>query len=108
MALLFLSRGRLHHELTWRKWFRSAGGQLPADVVVRSGACGGEAGRQRLAAACGAQQAAADTGPGILARQHLFSVYVHTPPGFAGGRSGAAGRGSGLVAVRARVRSCAD
>ncbi len=37
VALMYLSAGELHHEDTWRDWFRDAGGLIPKEKLkVRS------------------------------------------------------------------------
>lgn len=78
MALLFLTRGDLFHDGTWRQWFRSAEGLIPADAA-RESAChddarGWEAAKSRCSAAA----------PGAMSTQHLYSVYIHAPPDFKG------------------------
>ena len=70
VALMFLTRGVLHHEAAWALWFAHARGLLPK-TLIRARGC--EPGLlQALAAACGAAAS-----PRLLQQQHLFSVYVH-------------------------------
>lgn len=65
MALLFLVKGDLHHEATWRLWFQQAAGLLPLDGLAGSlcGADGapvpGEQQQQRLEALRACTDAAA-------------------------------------------------
>ena len=78
VALLFLTQGDLWHEPTWRLWFRSAAGALPAGAV-RGSVCGAEAGPLReLRQACLPSRGQGDSAP--IDQQHLFSVYIHAPP----------------------------
>ncbi len=70
VALMFLTRGVLHHEAAWALWFAAARGLVPA-AAVRARGCA----PPQLAALRGACGAAA--GPRLLQQQHLFSVYVH-------------------------------
>jgi Core-2/I-Branching enzyme len=89
VALLFLTRGHLHHEPTWKLWFRSAAGILPAHIAaadtttVSSGEepsfpllCSLQKGPTLEAArnACSVHNLDSDD---AIASQHLFSVYVH-------------------------------
>lgn len=68
MALLFLVRGPMPHEVTWTAWLDQLAGLLPA-AVAEEGAL----------PAC-----PTDPTPGLhpsLARQHLFTLYVHSRRG---------------------------
>ncbi len=93
VAMMFLTKGALHHEASWRLWFQHAAGLIPRTLLtpeacnatsgnVTSG-CGGclegklEAARQL----CGPR-----TGRGVLQQQHLFNVYIHALPEFTGKR----------------------
>ncbi|KAK9907953.1 hypothetical protein WJX75_000484 [Coccomyxa subellipsoidea] len=78
VALMFLTRGALWHEAMWREWFRHAAGLVPADVI-RAGNCSSEM-FSTMAAWCAVK------GPleNAIGAQHLYSVYVHTQPGFEG------------------------
>lgn len=79
VALLFLTSGELFHEPTWEKWFASAEGLLPA-LHARETAC--EEAPQYWDAV---QSYCSIKGLGsAIAKQHLFSVYVHAPPAFKG------------------------
>ena len=80
VALLFLTRGELPHEATWRAFFENAGKTVPrtAELAV----CSNSAQlAETLHDQCEAMNNA--TGDPIEAQQ-LFSVYVHAPPSFAG------------------------
>lgn len=81
VALMFLTMGHLHHEDTWRMWFRSAAGVLPAQTVAAS-VCNAEGGTNTrvLSAARACKRNSTDA----IAAQHLFSVYIHAPPDFEG------------------------
>jgi hypothetical protein len=83
VALMFLTRGALWHEAMWREWFRHAAGLVPADVI-RAGNCSSEM-FSTMAAWCAVK------GPleNAIGAQHLYSVYVHTQPGFEGAPSAA-------------------
>ncbi|KAK9842061.1 hypothetical protein WJX81_006609 [Elliptochloris bilobata] len=78
VALLLLTRGALPHEGAWRLWFAAAAGEVPL-AALRAGGCSAKAFAD-VAAACSANALAADA----IGNQHMFSVYVHTPPDFAG------------------------
>lgn len=78
IALMFLTRGALWHEGMWQEWFRNAAGLVPADVI-RAGNCSGEM-FSSVASWCSVREPIAD----VIGAQHLFSVYVHTQPGFEG------------------------
>ncbi len=52
VALLFLTRGPMHHEEMWRLWFASAAGMLPIHSTLVSGV-GLKAGRLGKAGASG-------------------------------------------------------
>ncbi|CAL8469170.1 g8711 [Coccomyxa elongata] len=78
IALMFLTRGELWHEGMWREWFRDAAGLVPADVI-RASNCSSEM-FSSMAAWCSTKEPISDT----IGAQHLYSVYVHTQPGFAG------------------------
>jgi hypothetical protein len=88
VALLLLTRGALPHEAAWALWFEAAGGEVPLSAL-RAGGCSARA-YADVASACRADPAA----PSAIGNQHMFSVYVHTPPDFAGAarRPGLPGR----------------
>ena len=81
VALLFLTTGDLYHENTWRLWFKSAGGVVPAQAMAKS-VCPNDGQLSRLQAIQGACREINTTG--VVDAQHLFSVYVHAPPAFRG------------------------
>ena len=83
VALMFLTRGALWHEAMWREWFRHAAGLVPADVI-RAGNCSSEM-FSTMAAWCAVKEPLGNA----IGAQHLYSVYVHTQPGFEGAPSAA-------------------
>lgn len=102
VALLFLTQGPMPHSPTWRLWFEVAAGLLPAPALRE--ACRPKAAlalAPDLLAACAAgaggaaahPAAAAAAAGDAIARQHLFSVYVHAPPSFPGHRGPGAAAG---------------
>jgi hypothetical protein len=85
VALLFLAKGAMPHDAMWAAWLEAAAGLVPADCATAA-ACADPAALPRLLAECGSAAgapagtaAAAPADP--LARQGLFSVYVHVPKG---------------------------
>lgn len=80
VALLFLTKGEMPHEATWRAWFKAAAGLMPREDAMRL--C------ERPPPWWTALHTACDRmadGRDQLAKQALFSVYVHAPPSFEGG-----------------------
>ena len=86
-ALLFLTKlPQLYHSEAWQSWFEAAAGKVVArQVVNRSCTQPGAGAKERLLAAvqrvaikraCGQED-----GASVLSRQHLFTVYIHAPPG---------------------------
>jgi hypothetical protein len=73
--MMYLTKGDLYHTSTWKLWFQTAEGYLPLAQV--QAACRNALGMngQHLKNLCRSQQlrSQGDT----LAKQHLFSVYVH-------------------------------
>lgn len=85
MAILFLTKGDLFHHAVWRLWFQSAAGVLPrapahAAACAPGAAPGGDA-RTLCALQALAGPGAGDDDAAVIDAQHLFSVYVHAPPG---------------------------
>ena len=85
VALLFLTKGAMAHDAMWAAWLEAAAGTVPADCA-RAAACaadGGGSGSEGGALLARLQQeCAGDASKGDpLARQGLFSVYVHVPKG---------------------------
>ena len=72
--MLFLTRGEMPHERLWRRWF----GEL--DSVAFSG-CKPDSSAEQFVE-CGLELELQQSDP--IARQHLFSVYMHTDQDFAG------------------------
>jgi len=80
VALLFLTTGHLHHEATWKLWFKSAAGVIPLQTMAMS-ICKAELASQVLLSAA---RACKRNSTNVIDNQHLFSVYIHAPPAFAG------------------------
>lgn len=77
VALMFLTRGPMHHEELWTRWLASAANLVPADLL-RFVNCT-DSFVEQLRRMCQAPQ-----GAGALEAQHLFTVYVHSQPDFTG------------------------
>ncbi|KAK9863331.1 hypothetical protein WJX84_003503 [Apatococcus fuscideae] len=73
VAIMFLSRGALHHEQTWKDWFTYIHGHVPVHLLQAAN-CSSEL-TEQLQQVCGSGQ-----GSDTISQQHLFSVYVHAPP----------------------------
>lgn len=91
---MFLTRGPMHHERTWRVWLEAAAGLLPRQAVLaaQEAACDEQTWAQMMAAcAPSALSRHQVLGPSETAPvQHLFNIYVHALPNFTGGcRDGA-------------------
>ena len=82
VALLFLTRGVLFHEPTWRLWFKYAEGLVPIEPF-RSSGCNSSVFAD-INKYCLADASSTD----VIAQQHLFDVYVHTAPSFPGFEKG--------------------
>lgn len=67
---MFLTRGVLHHEATWRAWLHAASGLLPR-VALQTLGCSNED-VKKVVSAC-----TPSSGATVLAQQHLFNVLVH-------------------------------
>lgn len=85
VALLFLTKGLLYHESSWRLWLKSAKGLIPAQVVGEkvcdAGSTGTTASYTRLTqAARVCKDIETGFGDDDYRLQHLFSIYVHAPP----------------------------
>ncbi|KAK9787631.1 hypothetical protein WJX73_008336 [Symbiochloris irregularis] len=89
VALLYLTRGPMAHEQLWSTWFEQAAGLVRADCLGAA-LCEGAsqpraAGRPGVLEAVGsACRGKETTGPDVVSRQSLFSVYVHANPDFEG------------------------
>eukprot|EP00884_Botryococcus_braunii_P000625 jgi/Botrbrau1/10563/Bobra.0343s0011.1 len=70
VALMFLTRGTLHHEATWRAWLQEASGLLPRNSLHAHG-CNQET-LDNVLSAC-----TPDDGAPVLKTQYLFNIYVH-------------------------------
>ncbi len=89
VALMFLSKGELPHEDVWGQWLASAEGRLPYawasdSVCVANNSIVADALLDSMRQVCAPD---AQGGSSVILRQHLFSVYVHAPPSFAGFRN---------------------
>lgn len=88
VALMFLTRGPMHHERTWRVWLEAAAGLLPRQALLASqeAACDDQTWAQMMAAcAPSALSRHQLLGPSETALvQHLFNIYVHALPNFTG------------------------
>lgn len=78
VALLFIAERAVVHQRVWQAWFAAAEGLVPAEVLQGSSVCAQGAFQADLVRhLCGG-------GANELSRQHLFSVFVHTPGGSEG------------------------
>lgn len=88
VALLFLAKGELFHEPSWRLWLKSVEGLVPSQVVSKS-ICNANRGLKsemtwsttRKACVARSREQYQDA---EYRNQHLFSIYVHVPPSFEG------------------------
>lgn len=101
VALMFLTRGPMHHERTWRVWLEAAAGLLPRQAVLtaQEAACGDQTWAQMMAAcAPSALSRHQVLGPSETAPvQHLFNIYVHALPNFTGYEPGSVFEGKLLA-----------
>lgn len=72
--------------------------QQPASAAAAAGAALAAASQGAATAALGAVGAAAQATTNAIEQQRLFSVYVHAPPEYEGGRRAAAQHGACLAA----------
>ena len=70
IAMLFLSKGTLHHTRVWQAWFASAGRYIPVEYC-----------RSPLPETCRVKFEQNIDFEDPLDQQCLFSVYLHVPPG---------------------------
>ena len=75
VAMLFLSKGVMHHHLFWRQWFASAAGKIPREKGCRTD------GRVIEDPACQHIVYSEFHFDDPVQHQVLFSLYVHAPPG---------------------------
>jgi len=88
VALLFLTKGNLPHDSTWRLWLKSAEGVVPVQALSH-GMCALDTGSEHHAkvteAAIACRKVNIKTiGDEEYQNQHLFSIYIHAPPTFKG------------------------
>lgn len=106
VALMFLTKGSIHHERMWRVWMEAAAGVLPRQslAAAEEAACNPSKWEQ-LQKACALrrlsrhQRLPGDEGAPV---QHLFNLYVHALPNFTGETPPAVPR-LGCCAVRAAL-----
>lgn len=91
VALMFLTRGPMPHEELWNRWLASAAGLVAVDCASAS-LCSQtptngssiksnpQPSMQALKQACTLKR----TAPNAYLQQHMFSIYIHPPPDFAG------------------------
>ncbi|KAK9813067.1 hypothetical protein WJX72_008331 [[Myrmecia] bisecta] len=91
VALMFLTRGDLYHEPTWRLWFQYAANLVPLDAV-RAGQCSADR-LHAISQHCASKRSGSDA----LAQQHLFNVYIHSSPDWPGYPKGNIFRGRELT-----------
>lgn len=77
VALMFLTRGTLFHEPTWELFFKQAEGLIPVDPFRRD-AC------NATTATDTDKHCSLNKASGVIDRQVLFNVYVHTSPSYPG------------------------
>ncbi|CAK0758242.1 hypothetical protein CVIRNUC_002605 [Coccomyxa viridis] len=78
VALMFLTRGDMPHEASWAAWLRSAEGMVPIDPA-QNALCAHKPDPGKCPWANGVRQS--PMGP---MGQFLYSVYVHSGPGYRG------------------------
>lgn len=88
VALLFLTKGMLYHEPSWRLWLKSAEGLVPSQIVADHlcdiGVTGVSASSRALMAESKCRIDHSNRGDVEYRKQYLFSMYVHAPPTFKG------------------------
>ncbi len=85
IALLFLTRGEIHHEELWKLWLRSAASYLPLSIESSAVCSLDEYDLVIARKVCGTQITANNNSipesksieDDAFASQHLFNVYVH-------------------------------
>lgn len=81
VALMFLTAGTLPHAETWERWLDLAAGLLPTDCVA-SAACHHQKHHHSSSSSSSSSSLAAALEKSCHPdKQHLFSLYVHTPKG---------------------------
>lgn len=79
VALMFMTRGPMPQAPTWRLWFESAIGVLPAANMWCRRTTPHDV-TNNCQSWMGADEANALADEDVIDRQHLFNVYVHIPP----------------------------
>lgn len=91
VALMFLTRGPMPHEELWNRWLASAAGLVAVDCASASlcsqtqsnssrSSSNPQPSMQALKQTCTLKRTAANA----YLQQHMFSIYIHPPPDFAG------------------------
>jgi hypothetical protein len=85
VAILFLTKGNLFHEPTWKEWFRSAAGVLPTEhAAALEETLESEEENPCRTSTDDTKNDKNIKDTDIIASQHLFNVYIHAPPSFNG------------------------
>ena len=82
IALLFLTKGPLPHEPTWRAWFEATSHLLPRNEVQKRCPHNSASMLHELSSQCDGLQPVTSTN--AIAAQVPYSVYIHAPPSFTG------------------------
>lgn len=85
---MFLTKGPLHHERTWRVWLEAAAGMLPRQALLATqDAVCNEGKWQQMDRACAPSELSRHQllGGEAAPVQHLYNIYVHALPNFTGG-----------------------
>ena len=91
VALMFLTRGPMPHEELWNRWLASAAGLVAVECASASlcsqtqsnssrSSSNPQPSMQALKQTCTLKRTAANA----YLQQHMFSIYIHPPPDFAG------------------------
>ena len=99
--MMFLTRGVLFHEPTWKLWFKYAEGLVPIEPF-RSTGC-----NSSVFAEINKYCLVDEHSPDVIAQQHLFNAYVHTAPSFPGFGEDSIFYGK-EIPNRVEVRRCRD
>ena len=100
VALLYLTRGGLFHEPTWKLWFEAAKSLVPIDPFKKAG-CNSSVSAET------SRYCFLDKGAGIIDQQILFNVYAHPAPSFPGFGEGSIFAGKEISnRVEVSIQSC--
>ena len=91
VALMFLTRGPMPHEELWNRWLASAAGLVAVDCAsasvcphISTNASSSDATTPPSMQALKQQCTLKRTATNAYLQQHMFSIYIHPPPDFAG------------------------